>query len=196
MLPYEDGDVKRSSRVSRVLTECVEKRYKCPMKRCPMVTKNLDRSIALLAILLFAIQWLLPAMLLAAQGPLPSVAQAGPRQQRGTQIGQGGRPMIVECDADQPCRFVSLFDPGVDAVGPIVVDPATAVTCTPGVCGTPVPFQLTPAVLAPTSVAAATGGLSAGTLIGVAAATTIPFTAALATAISTTIDDPVQTGSR
>jgi len=160
--------------------------------------KTLDRSlVALLSILLFAAQGSVPEMLLAAQVSLPTIAQAGPRERRGTQIGQGGRPMIVECDVGQPCRFVGLFNPGAEPLGPIIVDPATAVTCTAGACGTPVPFLVTPALLAGTSVAAA-GGLSAGAVAGIAAAAVLPVAAAVGVGVSTSNKDidPTQTGSQ
>jgi hypothetical protein len=161
--------------------------------------KTLHRSlVALLAILLFAAQGLLPEMVFAAQGPLPSIAQGGTQGPRGTQMGRGGRPTMVACVLGPPCPIVGLFNPGAAALGPIIMDPSTAVTCVSGFCGTPVPFLMNLTILGPTATAGATGGLGAGALLGATTAAVIPVSAALATGISTSIGDvdPTQTGSQ
>jgi hypothetical protein len=116
-------------------------------------------------------------LLVVGHGMFSALAQPGPWEPRGTQLYRGtdvggdpGRPMIVACIDGQPCRFVGLVDPGAPAIGGFIVDGGYFTVCTPGVCGTPVPFLATP-VLAATSLGAGTG-LSTAAIAGTVAGTT------------------------
>lgn len=100
-----------------------------------------------------------------------AVAQAGPRDSRGTQLSRGevdpGRPMITACIVDQPCPFVGLLDPGAAAGGLLYLDAGYFTACVPGACGTPVPFLAAPAV------AALGGGVSTTAITAAAVGATV-----------------------
>jgi hypothetical protein len=132
-----------------------------------------------------------------------AVAQPGPRDSRGVQLGQDpGRPMFVACAASQPCHFLGMVDPSGAGTGAFIVDPGYFTVCSPGVCGTPAPFAATAAFLAGTSVAAAAGGiggLSAGTVAAIAGTTTAAVVGGVVggtVAAVTSGPSPVRTGSQ
>jgi hypothetical protein len=129
-----------------------------------------------------------------------AVAQPGPRDSRGVQLGQEiGRPMFVACAGSQPCQFLGMVDPSGAGTGAFIVDRGYFATCSPGICGTPAPYAVTTVFLAGTSVAAAAGGiggLSTATLAAIAGTTTTAVIGGVVGGVVATSKNPVRTGSQ